>query len=39
MSAGGVVDVFATATFDALLFVISNDDFKCGYTKKKKKQV
>jgi hypothetical protein len=37
MSAGGVaVDVFVTVAFDALLFVASNDDFKCGYTTKKK---
>jgi hypothetical protein len=35
VSAGGVVvDVFVIAAFGRLLFDVSNDDFKCGYTKK-----
>jgi len=31
-----VVDVFGVVIFDTLLLGVSNDDFKCGYTRKEK---
>jgi hypothetical protein len=30
------VDIFGAVTFDTLLLGVSNDDFKCGYTRKKR---